>query len=84
MSIQLYSGTWPNSNSDGTECCPEKCISKKGDQKDNFNHDIFLPILHLSLIDNNNPTNAIGVPIVTVNYKFGFLIFRPGVVFAPL
>ena len=31
----------PISNSDGTECCPEKCISKKGDQKDNFNHDIF-------------------------------------------
>ncbi len=26
----------------------------------------FLPNFHLSLIDNNNPTNAIGVPIVTV------------------
>ena len=26
----------------------------------------FLPILHLSQIDNDNPTNAIGVPIVTV------------------
>ena len=26
----------------------------------------FLPILHLSQIDNDNPTNAIGVPIITV------------------
>ena len=30
-----------NSNTDGTECCPEKYISKKNEQNNNFISDIF-------------------------------------------